>query len=334
LAALRLTSAVGILLGTHGMAAIRSENLLALAMRSVARPLGELVHVAAVYLGIAALVALILGLTVPSVREQARQVHSALLVALQPDSIQSDSSDTVDAEQYDMLVQEADNSEAPPPEPAQGASGAAAPNTAGGPASAPAPSTSGPAGTKPESEKTVKPAPALQLNFVRELKASAQGLDIKGVSHAQAQALRSYIARKYKIASSVAGVLVKTAFQVGRQKHLDPQLLLAVIAIESRYNPYAESHVGAQGLMQVMTQVHIDKFDRYGEGAAAALNPIANIRVGAQILDECIKRRGSVAGGLACYVGATGPSDGGYGARVLAEQRRLALASGIPISSK
>jgi hypothetical protein len=86
--------------------------------------------------------------------------------------------------------------------------------------------------------------------------------------------------------------------------------------------------------MQVMTQVHIDKFDRYGEGAAAALNPIANIRVGAQILDECIKRRGSVAGGLACYVGATGPSDGGYGARVLAEQRRLALASGIPISSK
>jgi len=29
-------------------------------------------------------------------------------------------------------------------------------------------------------------------------------------------------------------------------------------------------------------------------------------------------------------VGATGPSDGGYGAKVLAERRRLSLASGIP----
>ena len=112
---------------------------------------------------------------------------------------------------------------------------------------------------------------------------------------------------------------------------VDPQLLLAVIAIESRYNPYAESHVGAQGLMQVMTKVHKEKFEAYTDGPIAALNPIANIRVGSQILRDCIKRRGSLEGGLACYVGATGPSDGGYGAKVLAERRRIALASGIPI---
>ena len=30
--------------------------------------------------------------------------------------------------------------------------------------------------------------------------------------------------------------------KVGRDKQLDPLLLLAVIAIESRYNPLAESH--------------------------------------------------------------------------------------------
>jgi len=88
--------------------------------------------------------------------------------------------------------------------------------------------------------------------------------------------------------------------------------------------------VGAQGLMQVMTKVHQDKFERFDGGAEAALNPIANIRVGSQILHDCIQRRGSVTGGLACYVGATGPSDGGYGAKVLAERRRLSLASGIP----
>ena len=101
-------------------------------------------------------------------------------------------------------------------------------------------------------------------------------------------------------------------YKVGRDKQLDPLLLLAVIAIESRYNPLAESHVGAQGLMQVMTSVHQDKFDAVGKNP---LDPGANIMVGATILKDCINRRGSVDGGLACYVGATGPDDNGYGAR-------------------
>src|SRR3546814_12211912 len=86
--------------------------------------------------------------------------------------------------------------------------------------------------------------PASSAYFVQALKASAGGLHIDGISSAQAQALRSYIARKYRIASSVAGVIIKTAFQVGREKELDPQLLLAVIAIESRYNRSEERRVG------------------------------------------------------------------------------------------
>ncbi|HRL21024.1 MAG TPA: transglycosylase SLT domain-containing protein, partial [Alcaligenes sp.] len=166
------------------------------------------------------------------------------------------------------------------------------------------------------------------------LRASVAGQPVAGVSPAQIQALRSYLARKYKIAHSVAGALIHTAFIVGKEKNLDPQLILAVIAIESRYNPYAESHVGAQGLMQVMTKVHKEKFDIYMEGTLAVLSPEANIRVGAQILSDCIRRRGSLEGGLACYVGATGPSDGGYGAKVLSERRRIALASGIPVRAR
>ena len=314
------------------MTGVRSENLFNRYTRRVMHPLGELVHVAAIYLGIAVLVTLALGLTIPSVREQMRQVHEAMLVALQPDSLQDDVSGAEEAAQYDMLVQAADSQDTTTAVSQNGAATSARDSSLtgaapGAPEAVETPKALEKSGTGPDG----KPLP---LYFVRELKASAKGLDIEGITSAQAQALRSYIARKYKIASSVAGVIIKTAFQVGRQKKLDPQLLLAVIAIESRYNPYAESHVGSQGLMQVMTRVHIEKFDRYGEGAAAALNPIANIRVGAQILDDCIKRRGSIKAGLSCYVGATGPNDGGYGARVLAEQRRIALASGIPIANK
>ena len=83
--------------------------------------------------------------------------------------------------------------------------------------------------------------------------------------------------------------------------------------------------------MQVMSRVHQDKLSEVGGGQSAVFNPVINMQVGAQILDDCIKRRGSLKRGLACYVGATGPSDGGYGARVLAERRRIALASGVPV---
>ncbi len=171
------------------------------------------------------------------------------------------------------------------------------------------------------------------FSFTQALADSEENSSIPGVTKAQAAALRSYLARKYSIANSVAGAIISTVFKVAREKDLDPQLVLAVIAIESRYNPFAESHVGAQGLMQVMTRVHKDKFEAMGEGPLAAVHPLANIQVGTQILHDCISRRGSIDGGLACYVGATGPSDGGYGNKVKAEWRRIALASGIPIKN-
>jgi soluble lytic murein transglycosylase-like protein len=164
-----------------------------------------------------------------------------------------------------------------------------------------------------------------------ELKAANRGDPIPGLTKAQTNSLRSYIRRKYKVAHSVAGALARAAFVIGKEKDLDPQLLLAVIAIESRYNPFAESAAGAQGLMQVMSRVHGEKLTTIGGGQAAVFNPVVNMQVGAQILADCIKRRGSVTGGLACYVGATGVGDGGYGERVLAERRRIALASGVPV---
>ncbi len=295
------------------MAVIGSGNLVSRSARGAMYQLSELVHVCAVYLGIAVLVTLALSVTVPSLRQQAGQIHAALVFVLRPDGLKGDMFSMLGGDQREFFAGDDDleldgvgsQPSAPPQEP---------PDTAAEPTGNPSQASS-----------------VAQPSFSQALSASMAGQPIAGVTPAQAQAMRSYIARKYKIAYSVAGALINTAFAVGNQTKLDPQLLLAVIAIESRYNPYAESHVGAQGLMQVMTKVHKEKFDAFKEGSTAALNPIANIRVGSQILRDCIKRRGSEAAGLACYVGATGPSDGGYGAKVLAERRRIALASGIPI---
>lgn len=141
----------------------------------------------------------------------------------------------------------------------------------------------------------------------------------------------TYLSRRYRVAQEPVGELVKAAFDTGREVGLDPLLLLAVMAIESGFNPYAESGVGAQGLMQVMSKVHSDKFQYFG-GKSAALDPLANIKVGALVLKDCIARGGSLAGGLRLYVGASTQDDGGYGAKVIAERSRLRdVARGVKV---
>lgn len=148
----------------------------------------------------------------------------------------------------------------------------------------------------------------------------------------QRQAVASYIARKFRVAHDATLQLVKAAYVTGKEVGVDPMLLLAVMAIESSFNPYAESGMGAQGLMQVMTRVHQDKYEAVG-GVKAALNPYANIKIGALVLKDCIARAGSLEGGLKYYVGATTATDGGYGAKVLAERARLRQAAGIAAPS-
>lgn len=136
-----------------------------------------------------------------------------------------------------------------------------------------------------------------------------------------------YLSRRYRVAEEATRMLVSTAFQIGHEYKLDPLLILSVVAIESSLNPFAESSMGAQGLMQVMTRIHAERFEPHG-GQLAALDPVANMKVGSAILSDLISRGGSVERGLQLYVGAGNlPDDGGYGARVLSERSRMALAA-------
>ena len=150
----------------------------------------------------------------------------------------------------------------------------------------------------------------------------ATALDPAELDRQQA-AVAYWISRRYRVAPEPIGRLVQEAWEVGRQTSLDPTLILAIMAIESSFNPFAQSPVGAQGLMQVMTRVHEPKYEAFG-GSHAAFDPVTNLRVGVQVLKECIQRAGSVDGGLKFYVGAANlADDGGYASKVLAEQEFL-----------
>jgi soluble lytic murein transglycosylase-like protein len=156
------------------------------------------------------------------------------------------------------------------------------------------------------------------------------------VNSRQQQFVTSWLSKRYRVAGDAANMLVSTAYSTAREIKLDPLLILAVMAIESGLNPFAESPVGAKGLMQVMAKVHHDKFAQVG-GAEAALNPVANIRVGAQILKDYVTRSGSLEAGLKTYVGAGAfDNDSGYGSKVMAEYQRLkqvATGKKVPTST-
>jgi hypothetical protein len=141
-----------------------------------------------------------------------------------------------------------------------------------------------------------------------------------------------WLSRKYRVAPEPLSALVAEAFEIGQRIQLDPTLILAVMAVESRFNPFAQSPVGAQGLMQVMTRVHTDKYEDFG-GQLAAFDPVSNLRVGVRVLQDCIKRAGSVEGGLRLYVGAVTTDGSWYIDKVMAEHARIrnvAMGKSVP----
>jgi hypothetical protein len=144
--------------------------------------------------------------------------------------------------------------------------------------------------------------------------------------------LAYWLSKKYRVAPEPLSALVSEAYDVGPANQIEPTLILAVMAVESGFNPFAQSHVGAQGLMQVMTKVHEQKYQGFG-GALAAFDPVANVRVGVNVLKECINRAGSVEGGLKLYVGAGNMKDDqGYASKVMAENARLQqVAKGLKV---
>ena len=131
-----------------------------------------------------------------------------------------------------------------------------------------------------------------------------------------------YIAKRYRVSDQAVAGYVSLAYQAGAQHSVDPLLILAVMAIESRYNPVAESSMGARGLMQVIPKYHLEKLIDHG-GEPALLEPAVNIVVGAQILREYQRRFRDTETALQMYAGALDDVSTQYASKVLAEKARL-----------
>lgn len=135
-----------------------------------------------------------------------------------------------------------------------------------------------------------------------------------------------YAAKRYRVSQEALEPVFLVVQKTAKELALDPLLIVAVIAVESRFNPLSQSESGAQGLMQLIPRYHREKLPA-GAGKLPFFDPAINVRLGSMVLKDFIRRGGGVVAGLQLFAGETSDTGQAYSARVLAEKDRLELAS-------
>jgi hypothetical protein len=137
------------------------------------------------------------------------------------------------------------------------------------------------------------------------------------------QALKQHLQDTYSVEDTMAQEVVMSAFQAGQKYNIDPLLLLAVMKVESTFNPRAVSPANAKGLMQVLPQAHPEKIAAVG-GVHQLFVPQINIKMGAQILRDCLDRAGTMAKALQFYNGSPYDAKQKYANKVLTARQEFA----------
>lgn len=166
--------------------------------------------------------------------------------------------------------------------------------------------------------KATVPSPLARPEF-----ASQRGAPVSVArdTRPEVEALAASLAKRYRVSIEATRGVIAAAYREGQRIGLDPLLIVAVIAVESRFNPIAESEMGAQGLMQVIPRFHKDHLE--AAGVDSVLDPHSNIRVGARVLKDYIRSGGNEVAGLQRYNGSSTDSTNAYATKVLGEKGRL-----------
>lgn len=129
------------------------------------------------------------------------------------------------------------------------------------------------------------------------------------------QIMTRYLVNNYGIDEKNARILVRSAQKAAWANQLDLEFLLAIIFVESTYNPAAKSNKGAIGLMQVTPKWHLDKISQYGDVDVLYDIP-TNIEIGTAILVEYLKKEGNIRAALHRYNGSKDDATFKYSNRV------------------
>ena len=176
-----------------------------------------------------------------------------------------------------------------------------------------------------------RPAPAVVVSAPAPPAAVVQPLDV-----IEARLL----ARARSLSAEEVANLAEAIRAEAARFELAPDLVLAVIEVESQFDAFAVSPMGAMGLMQILPstgEALAERYDHSWDGARTLFDPVANVRLGIAYLAELRSRFGPWPTALAAYnwgPGAIGrritagdPIPAGYAQRVLSTRKRRAEAA-------
>ena len=161
----------------------------------------------------------------------------------------------------------------------------------------------------PEVVHSDEPAPVAMAVEAEDTAASPFVADTtvaKSADQRKITRLSGHIQSKYRVSEAKARHIVQEAIENAERHRLDPELILALIAVESTFKERAVSRVGARGLMQVMAGAHAGKIREIG-GSHQLFDPTKNIHVGSRILVKYLNAHsGNLRRALLSYNGSLG----------------------------
>lgn len=136
------------------------------------------------------------------------------------------------------------------------------------------------------------------------------------------KALAAYIYTHYPISDKATELLATYIQEAAKEKKMDMTLIAAVMAKESGFNPFARSKANAEGLMQLITQYHLEKLEAFG-GKDRIIDPKVATFSGAEALKEFISKQKSIVLGLQQYNGALEDKTFKYANSVNDEKKKM-----------
>ena len=118
------------------------------------------------------------------------------------------------------------------------------------------------------------------------------------------------------------------AIELGSEYDIDPNLILAVCEVESRYTPDICGN-GAVGMMQLIPFCHAKTMAKYGYSTEDLYDAYKNMKVGTEYLASLIHKYNDIPFALVCYNKGEGGALGsgsktsGYSNAVMAVYNRL-----------
>ena len=160
--------------------------------------------------------------------------------------------------------------------------------------------------TNPSTDKGSPTTAVDQTSNIAPKADSGDAADIKPADRKKAAQLSQHLQSEYQVPEQKAQKIVREAIRNGKRHDVDPELILAIIAVESMFKERAVSRVGARGLMQVLPRSHKGKIQEIG-GTPALFDPAKNIHTGSQILVEYLEdHSGNLRRALLNYNGSLG----------------------------